>query len=108
MENADEASYFTEKFVEAALAGCVPIYHANDSVRNTFLVGADWIDPADFSFDPRKTIDAALRADREAIAVRNQRWIESNSHVIASRGEMVMQSLADILRLRISDSLHAR
>jgi hypothetical protein len=106
MENTDEVSYFTEKCVEAVIAGCVPVYHANDSVRNSFLVGAEWIDPAEYSFDPEKTIDAALRADRESIAAKNRRWLESNSHVIASRGESVMQALADILRLRRSNSLH--
>jgi hypothetical protein len=98
MENADEPNYFTEKFVEAVIAGCVPVYHANRSVRDTFLTGAVWFDPADYGFDPKATIDAALNADRDAVAAANRSWLQSNSHVVASRGENVMQALGNILR----------
>jgi hypothetical protein len=36
------------QFVDAVMAGCVPIYHAHETVRDTVLVGARWVDPAEF------------------------------------------------------------
>jgi hypothetical protein len=76
MENSQEPYYFTEKFVDAVRAGCVPIYRAHETVRSEFLTGAAWVDPADFGGDVQRTIDAALGADREAIAAQNRLWLQ--------------------------------
>jgi hypothetical protein len=77
LENCTEAYYFTEKFVNAVRAGCVPIYHAHPTVKRSFLSGAKWIDPADFAFSPNRTIDFALNQDQTEFRSINDAWLES-------------------------------
>jgi hypothetical protein len=77
LENCTEAYYFTEKFVNAVRAGCVPVYHAHATVKTSFLSGARWIDPADFAFSPRRTIDFALNQDQMEFRSINDAWLES-------------------------------
>jgi len=101
LENSTEPYYFTEKFLEAVVAGCVPVYHAHHTVRNTFLDGAFWIDPADHHFDRTKTIDAALSCDRAEVAAQNTEWLRLNKSVAATSGEAVFERLATILGRRV-------
>ena len=77
LENSTEAYYFTEKFVNAARAGCIPIYHAHPTVRKKFLCNAKWVDPADFGFSPRHTIEYALAQDQSEFRRANDAWLES-------------------------------
>ncbi|HVZ20934.1 MAG TPA: hypothetical protein VG871_07725 [Vicinamibacterales bacterium] len=76
-ENAILPYWFTEKFVNAARAGCVPVYHAHPVNAATFLRGATWIDPADHGFDIEATLDAARRCDAAAIRAQNYQWLQS-------------------------------
>jgi hypothetical protein len=77
LENCTEAYYFTEKFVNAVRAGCVPVYHAHPTVKTGFLSDARWIDPADFAFSPRRTIDFALNQDQKEFRSINDAWLDS-------------------------------
>src|SRR6266545_2809427 len=77
LENCTEPYYFTEKFVYAVRAGCIPVYHAHATVKTGFLSGARWIDPADFAFSPRRTIDFALNQDQMEFRSINDAWLES-------------------------------
>jgi hypothetical protein len=77
LENSVEPHYFTEKFVNAVRAGCIPVYHAHPSVKKRFLAGAKWIDPADFGFSPERTIEYALQQDQAVFRRINDAWLES-------------------------------
>jgi hypothetical protein len=77
LENCVETDYFTEKFVNAARAGCIPVYHAHPSVRKRFLAGAKWVDPADFGFSPQRTIEYALAQDQAEYRRANDAWLKS-------------------------------
>jgi hypothetical protein len=103
MENAVEENYFTEKFIEAVICGCVPIYHAHESVKDTFLHGAAWVDPKSFNFDPAETIRAALLEDRQLIARKNVTWLQTNSFVKQTRIHAVLTRLANILKQQIEE-----
>jgi hypothetical protein len=77
IENSCEPYFFTEKFVNAARAGCIPVYHAHPTIADRFLKGAKWVDPADHGFNPRRTIDYALAADRSEFQKANDAWLDS-------------------------------
>jgi hypothetical protein len=77
LENSCEPYYFSEKFVNAARAGCIPVYRAHPTVVSRFLRGAKWIDPADHGWSPRRTIEYALSADRLEFQKANDAWLES-------------------------------
>lgn len=79
LENCLEERYFTEKYVNAARAGCIPVYHAHPSVREMFLKGAKWVDPADFGFSPSKTIRYALEQDQAEFRRINDAWLLSGA-----------------------------
>ena len=77
LENSTEAYYFTEKFVNADRAGCIPVYYAHSTVRTEFLRNAKWVDPANFGFSPRHTIEFALAQDQSEFQRANDAWLES-------------------------------
>ena len=77
LENCVEPQYFTEKFVNAVRGGCIPIYHAHSTVKERFLRHAKWIDPAEFGFLPRRTIEFALNQDQTEFRSINDAWLES-------------------------------
>ena len=77
MENTVEPHYFTEKFVDAVRAGCVPVYQAHPTVRTGPLKGARWVDPADFRFDPAETLAFALAQDVNEYRLANGAWLDS-------------------------------
>jgi hypothetical protein len=104
LENCAEAYYFTEKFVDAVRAGCIPVYHAHATVKNRFLSGARWIDPADFAFSPRRTIDFALNQDQMEFRSINDAWLESG--ILADTDELkLVPKLHEIIsaKLRIRE-----
>ena len=96
LENCTEAYYFTEKLVYAVRAGCIPVYHAHETVKTSFLSGARWIDPADFAFSPRRTIDFALNQDQMEFRSINDGWLESG--ILADTDEQkVLPKLHEII-----------
>lgn len=97
LENTREPWYFSEKFVDGARAGCVPVYHAHPTVRDGVLAGAFWIDPADHDMDPVRTLAAAAAADRDAVAEQNRAWLDSEA-VGATSMEAVWTRVAEALR----------
>jgi hypothetical protein len=80
-ENTSEPLYFTEKFPDAVRAGCIPVYHAHPTVRESFLSGAIWVDPADYGWDPYATMCAAFDMNRQEVAETNRKWMENHSLV---------------------------
>jgi hypothetical protein len=78
LENMTEPYYFTEKFVEAVCAGCVPVYRAHPTVVQTVLRGATWVDPADHGHDPEATLEAAFSLDSEKVRQQNEQWLGSD------------------------------
>jgi hypothetical protein len=94
LENALTPYWFTEKFVNAARAGCVPVYHAHPTVRDTFLQGAQWIDPRDFGFDVSATLAAAEACDDAAIRELNYRWLQSEP-LRKTEGYAIWSQIAD-------------
>jgi hypothetical protein len=77
LENCVEPYYFTEKFVNAVRAGSIPVYHAHPVVKERFLNGAKWVDPADFGFNPRRTIEFALAQNQAEFRQVNDSWLHS-------------------------------
>jgi len=109
LENCTEPDYFTEKFVNAVRAGCIPIYHAHATVKTTFLSGARWIDPADFAFSPRRTIDFALNQDQMEFRSVNDAWLESGILTDTDEQKLLPKLHAIISsKLRIRDEFLAR
>jgi hypothetical protein len=95
LENSYEPNYFTEKFVNAARAGCVPVYRAHPTVRESVLRGAKWIDPADHSFDVRATLRAASECDSDAIVEQNYEWLKSEA-VSETDGYRIWSRIAEL------------
>jgi len=93
----NEPYYFTEKMVEAARAGCVPIYHPDPESKSTVLAGAFWIDPADYSSDPESTISAAIAQDQAAVQEENAAWFRNNVLLSKSSVYQVYSRIGDIL-----------
>jgi hypothetical protein len=101
LENSIEPYYFTEKFLNAARAGCVPIYRAHQTVRDGILKGAFWIDPADHGLDATRTIKAALAAPLEEVHAKNRAWMASPA-VEATHFNGVWKQLAGIFSRKLS------
>jgi hypothetical protein len=77
LENCVEPDYFTEKFVNAVRAGCIPVYHAHPTLRGRLLRNAKWVDPDDFRFSARRTIEYALVQDQNSYRSINDAWLTS-------------------------------
>ena len=97
LENMNEPGYFTEKFVEAVVAGCIPVYRATPELRETVLAGACWYDPGDPRWPKERAIEAALGADLKAIQAINSAWLMSSESLSATRMESVFQKIAESL-----------
>lgn len=97
LENQFQPHYFTEKFVEAATAGCIPIYRAHPTVRETVLQGAQWIDPQNYGNNPAKTLAAARAADRVMIQRANNEWMRTSEAFQATHTSAIYSRLAEIL-----------
>jgi hypothetical protein len=94
-ENMCEPNYFTEKFVEAVCAGCVPIYRAHPTLSNGILQGAGWFDPGGYNDAPDETLAAARSANSEALLHLNTEWMSSSS-LDQSRHKSVFERIARI------------
>jgi hypothetical protein len=97
LENFSEPLYFSEKFVEAVCAGCIPVYRAHPSIAQTVLNGARWVDPQNYGNDPHHTIRAALALDREDVCRQNTLWLATSEGLHASSLEEVFRRIAGIL-----------
>lgn len=101
LENASLPYYFTEKLVNAARAGCVPVYHAHPTVREKYLQGACWIDPADYGFDASRTLAAARKADAQKMREQNWKWLQTPA-VKSTEGFGIWSLVADYFVERIA------
>lgn len=99
MENAQEPYYFTEKYLDAVRAGCIPIYHAHETVHNGVLRGAKWVDPADFRFNVGTTLKFALAQNIEDYWEVNEKWLEGEA-VAATNFYSVFNKIGLILSLQ--------
>lgn len=97
LENMNEPLYFTEKFVEAAIAGCVPVYRAHETVRELFLQGANWIDPADYGHSAEQTLSTALAANATDVMRTNQAWLQNSLELQSSSVQAVFDRIGRIL-----------
>jgi hypothetical protein len=104
LENCVGRHYFTEKFVNAVRAGCIPVYHAHPSVVEQFLRGAKWVDPAAFGFSPRRTIAFALAQDQTQYRRVNDLWLESGT-LMDTDDQKVVPRLHQILRRKLPMNL---
>jgi hypothetical protein len=100
LENSIEPYYFTEKFVNAVRAGCVPVYHAHPTVRNGILRGASWVDPADYGFNVPKTIRVALATPLQKVHAINRAWM-TYPEVQATHFDGIWGQLAGIFTRKI-------
>jgi hypothetical protein len=107
LENSLEPHYFTEKFVNAVRAGCIPVYHAHPSVRKQFLAGANWIDPADFGFSPERTIEYALQQDQAEFRRINDAWLESGI-LVETDNQRLFFHLHAIMKSKIERAIPSR
>jgi len=107
LENSAEPHYFTEKFVNAARAGCIPVYHAHPTVRDEFLCDAKWVDPADFGFSPRRTIEYALAQDQSEFRRANDKWLKSGV-LDETDDRNVLPMLHRIIRSKIENNSRAK
>lgn len=103
LENSTEENYFTEKFVEAVVAGCVPVYKAHRSLVNTYLDGAYWIDPDDYE-TAQDVIQAALDEDLAKIQHRNMFWLRTNPALRKSSAQAVFSRIASIFRKLVTEA----
>lgn len=102
MENSVEGAYFTEKFVNACRCGCIPVYHASATVKRSFLEGALWVDPKDFGYNPKRTIEFAVNQDITAYQQANYRWLQTSTALqttsYASTTAKIFRLMADKIR----------
>jgi hypothetical protein len=97
LENMNEPHYFTEKFVEAVVAGCVPVYRASEQIRNGVFNGAFWVDPADYNHVPQQILRACLSSLLLEVQAQNQRWMTENEMLKASHASAVFKRLGSII-----------
>lgn len=97
LENMNEPGYFTEKFVEAVVAGCIPVFRAAVDIRETFLKGACWFDPGDAKHFGKEAIAAALEGNLEACQETNERWLNESIALGSTRSQEVFNKIGLIL-----------
>lgn len=93
----NEPGYFTEKLVEAVVAGCVPVYRASADIRETVLQGAVWFDPGDSRWPAEQAVQAALDADVVSCQSRNLAWLSMSRDLAATHTSGVFGRLSAIL-----------
>lgn len=98
LENMLEPGYFTEKFVEAVVAGCIPVYRASEEVATTFLQGAAWVDPNNEKHAGPLTVEEALSRDLATIQLQNLAWLQSNPWFTKTHADTVFRRIGQILR----------
>lgn len=97
LENMNEPHYFTEKFVEAVVAGCVPVYRATEDQRSGILRGAFWVDPNGPGLSKKLAVKSALGLDLGVVQSMNQRWIHQSGALAGTKSQQVFSRIAQIL-----------
>lgn len=97
LENMNEPGYFSEKFVEAVVAGCIPVYRASPDIRDTVLQGACWFDPSDHGNVGPGACAVALEANRELVQQKNDTWLRSSRELHNSSHKAVFGLLSEML-----------
>ena len=97
LENMNEPHYFTEKFVEAVVAGCVPVYRADDTICDSILKHAFWIDSRDYTLEPGRTVQVGLAESLGDVHAQNQRWLTENACLKTTHASVVFERLGKIL-----------
>lgn len=97
LENMTEQNYFTEKFVEAVCAGCIPVYQPDDETAAGPLKGAFWVDPRNYGGLPAATISAALDLDSAAVHEQNRGWLATNKDLAGTHHLQVFSRIGRIL-----------
>jgi hypothetical protein len=100
LENMNEPGYFTEKFVEAVTAGCIPVFRAPSDIRDTFLKGAFWFDPSDPSNLGPRAISAALEADLEKCQEANEKWMRESVALHSTHSKEVFRKIGRIFSVK--------
>lgn len=98
LENMLEPGYFTEKFVEAVVAGCIPVYRARPDVASNILIGAAWIDPDNAKHLGSKAVEEALKQDLTAIQLQNENWLRSSQQLARTHANEVFGRIGHILK----------
>ena len=97
LENMCSPYYFTEKFVEAVIAGCIPIYQAHPTTADSVLSGAKWVDPANYDHAPDKVIQAAKSCSLQNVQSQNQQWLSQNTALQQTHASAVFERIGQIL-----------
>lgn len=97
LENMNKSGYFTEKFLEAMVAGCIPVYRASADNRDTVLQGAVWFDPGDSRWPAEQAVQAALDEDLVICQSRNLAWLSMSRDLAATHASAVFGRLSAIL-----------
>lgn len=101
LENSCEPYYFTEKFVNAVRAGCIPIYHAHFTIREQFLKDALWVDPANFNFNVEDTINYALKQDLAHYRQINDNWLTSNNFLATTTTDAFWERITTLMEEKL-------
>lgn len=104
LENSVEGYYFTEKFVNACRSGCIPVYHASEAIKETFLEGARWVDPKDFDDNPEKVLRYAIAQDIREYQEANTRWLNENQRLQETSYFAVFDRICRIMLEKIRQS----
>jgi hypothetical protein len=96
LENTCEPNYFTEKFVDAVRAGCIPVYHPHPTVREGVLRGARWVGPEDYGWNVESTLRAALDGEIDAYRSGNEEWLRGDA-VRATSAREVYRRIGKVL-----------
>ncbi|MFM8478591.1 MAG: glycosyltransferase family 10 domain-containing protein [Planctomycetaceae bacterium] len=97
LENMSEPGYFTEKFVEAVQAGCVPVYRASEDISQRQLKGAIWFDPLDVRWLQAAALTEALSANIELIREVNRNWMQNSDILRQTSADRVFSAIATAL-----------
>ena len=97
LENMNEPHYFTEKFVEAVVAGCIPVYRAHETILQKMLRGAQWIDPQEFDHSAPTAISMALSTRWDEVMNANDCWLKNSTPLIETSAQSVFNRIVDIL-----------
>jgi hypothetical protein len=96
LENMNEPYYFTEKFVEAVAAGCIPVFRAHPTIRDSVLVGAVWYDPAELGSNQYEVIVRAVTCDLASVQKANLEWT-LNQNVASTHASAVFSRVGQVL-----------
>jgi hypothetical protein len=97
LENMNEPHYFSEKFVEAVQAGCIPVYRACQTVMQTLLAGAKWFDPGGSDPSFKAAIVTAVASEAREVQEVNHGWLMNNELIAKTGKSSVFLKLATAL-----------